>query len=158
MSGYGSLRKRMQPPPQPERDPSACVALGCPCRGSVSLEGGGFTCTAHSSVPADRWPMVTERLRDHLWLIEFIDTIAQMDRVIDKNAPSWRDFAQQFWTGTDDYCLPDDREGFVPYSNRMRGELLYRCGLMKNRPAPRLPQVPIGLRFGNAGGLVGGRP
>jgi hypothetical protein len=153
MSGYGSLRKRMQQTQQePERDPGACVALGCPCKGSVSMEGGGFTCTAHGAIPSDRWPMVSERLREHRWLIEFIDEMRKMDA----EHGDWRGFAVQFWT-EDQYAAPVAGENAIPYQLRMRGELMHRCGLLKNRPAPRLPKAPAVGRFGNAGGLLGSR-
>lgn len=156
MSGYGSLRKRNNEPQQPERDPAACWASNCPCKGSISLEGGHFVCTAHSAVPADQWPRVTEKLREHDWLIALIDDIARFDRNPRKDAPTWRDFATQFWQGTDDYCIPHPKENAGPYGNRLRGELLHRCGVLKTRPAPRLPAEPV-ARFGNAGGLLGRR-
>jgi hypothetical protein len=153
MSGYGSLRKRTHEAAHGDpAEETRCAASGCPCRGVVSLEGSRFLCTAHASIPADRWPMISERLRDHLWLIEFIGEMQKMDR----QHGNWRDFARQFWQGTDDFCIPAKGENEVPYQNRMRGELLHRCGLTAKRPEPRLPQERAG-KFGNAGGLLGSR-
>lgn len=152
MSGYGSLRKRTHEAAQePDRNDTGCAAHGCPCRGSVSTEGGRFTCSAHAAVPSDRWPFVTERLLEFSWLIGFIDEMQKMDR----QRGDWRAFATQFWKDSDEHCLPHERENAGPYQLRMRAELMYRCGITKNRPEPRLPQAPKG-RWGNAGGLAGG--
>lgn len=141
---YGNIKKRTQEAAQPvETIRQGCYASNCPCRGSISQEGGHFLCSAHAFIPADRWPGVTEKLRNHDWLIAFIDDIQRMDRM----SEDWRRFAVQFWTNQDEACLPDVEEQAIPYQNRMRGELLYRCGLLK-RPAVRLPQ-PITSR-GNA--------
>lgn len=139
---YGNIRKQTHEAAEPQRNPSACWASHCPCRGSVSLEGGHFTCSAHAAVPADQWPRVTEKLRDHDWLIAFTDDLARMDRAPEKDSPSWRDFATQFWQDQAPHCVPHPQEGALPYQLRMRDELMHRCGLAKNRPVPRLPQVP----------------
>lgn len=149
---YGSMRKQLASSAQPAAPAfsNRCHAEGCPCRGTISVEGGKFCCAAHAFVPADRWPGVSEKLRDHDWLIGFIDDIKKMRG----KCENWRTFAQMFWDGQDEFCLPHDRENFEPYENRMRGELLYRCGLSK-RPAVRLPQEVT--RRGNVGSLLGAR-
>lgn len=149
-----NFRKRNAEPQEPERDPSRCIANGCPCRGSVSHDGSRFMCSAHADVPADRWPMLSERLRDHVWLIEFTDEMQKMDR----QHGDWRGFALQFWANSDQECAPVEGENAIPYQLRMRSELMFRCGLMTKRPTPLLPQQqPAKGRFGNAGGLAGGR-
>lgn len=139
-NAFRELAKQRQQPEMPQRNPALCYADHCPCMGSVSLEGGHFTCTAHACVPADQWPRVTESLHTHRWLIALIDDLADVERRREKDGPGWREYATKFWTGTDDHCLPDAKEEMLPYQNRMRGELLWRCKLGK-RPAPRLPQV-----------------
>lgn len=151
MSGYGNLRKRQTEAPQESRDETRCAADHCPCRGTVSQEGGRFLCTAHSAVPSDRWPRLTEMLHSNRWLIGFIDEMQRMDHA----HGDWRGFASEFWKDSDPFCIPDPREYALPYQNRMRGELLFRCGLTKKRPEPRIPQVPTSR--GNAGRLVGAR-
>lgn len=152
MSGYGSIKQRTSEAAKPPEDPTKCYAQHCPCKASMSLEGGRFVCTAHAFAPSDQWPAITEKLNEFRWLIAFIDDIRLMDQTRLKNMPTWREFATHFWTGQDSYCIPHAEEEALPYQNRMRGELLYRCGQMK-RPAPRLPQ-PVKVR-GNAARYLG---
>jgi hypothetical protein len=142
---------KQRPPQEPDRNPVGCWASHCPCRGSVSLEGGKFLCSAHACVPSDKWPAVTEKLHQHSWLIELIDDIQRMDHERDAKLPDWRVYATKFWEGTDEHCIPDPKEDAIPYQNRLRGELLYRCGLAK-RPSPRLPQIP--KKRGNAASFL----
>lgn len=145
---YANVRRKMieQHAPEPE-NVGRCHALGCPGRGSVSVEGGKFCCAAHAFVVSDRWPAVTHALCDSKWLIEFIDEIKSMDRRLE----DWRGFAMQFWANQDEECAPHPKENFPPYESRMRAELLHRCGLQK-RPNVRLPK-PITKR-GNAAAAV----
>lgn len=124
-----------QKPKFEEQDPKQCAAHDCPCRASVNA-GGGWTCSAHAYVPADRWPSVTRGLRDNSWLSEFIDEMRKMDYL----HQDWRGFAMQFWENSDKSCQPDPREGAMPYQNRMRGELIFRAGGMSKRPQVRLPK------------------
>lgn len=131
---YGKVRQQIVEQKAPESD-LRCHAHGCPCRGTISLEGGKFCCAGHALIPSDKWQAATRSLNDHRWLIEFTDEIREMEFA----HQDWRGFSVQFWTNQDEYCIPDPLENAVPYRNRMRGELLHRCGLGK-RPAPRLPQ------------------
>jgi hypothetical protein len=145
MSGYGAIRKQMHEPAKAEAvDVSRCYANGCPCRASMSVEGGRWVCVAHAFAVPDRWPALTEKLREFSWLLEFIDELKVMERRLE----DWRGFAMQFWANSDTVCQPDPKENFTPYENRMRGELLYRVGQMK-RPTVRLPKPvkPGGFRF-----------
>ena len=141
---YGNVRQRMVEAPQPQNT-NKCEAYGCPCRGSISVEGSKFLCAGHAFIPADRWQAASTLFNDHIWLIEFVDEM----KLMDGRHQDWRGFATQFWAKDDDAQLmqPDPKENAVPYQNRMRGELLYRAGLMK-RPAIRLPRpVQPGGRF-----------
>jgi hypothetical protein len=124
-----------QKPKFEEKDPKKCAAYDCPCRACVNIDGG-WTCSAHGAVPADKWPSVTRGLRDHIWLSEFIDEMRKMDR----DNGDWRGFAMQFWANSDTTCQPHEKEAAIAYQNRMRGELLHRAGATKNRPQPRLPR------------------
>lgn len=145
---YGNIRQRTHEAATPPADEAGCSASGCPCRGSVSLDNGGrFLCSAHAFSFPDQWPRITEKLREHDWLIAFTDDIAKLNR----EHRDWRGFAVQFWSTEDAYCNPHERESAQAYGLRMRGELLYRCGLGK-RPAPRLPQQI--KRRGNAADLA----
>lgn len=134
---YADIRKRAQEAAQPAAPRFNCVASNCPCRGTISFDGGRWVCSAHAFSIPDQWPRITEKLNDHRWLIEFIDQIQAMNRAME----DWRAFSEQFWANQDEVCVPDEREEAVPYQNRMRGELLYRCGLSK-RPGVRLPKQP----------------
>jgi hypothetical protein len=137
---YGNIKQRTHDAAQPpQRSPLLCYADNCPCNGSTSSDGSRFLCSAHSCVPSEDWREVTEKLRNHGWLIAFTDDLLKVEKARKKNGPGWREYATEFWTGTDPACLPHERENMLPYQNRMRGELLYRCGLSK-RPAVRLPQ------------------
>lgn len=150
-----NIRRRVHEAAQPAvpepQGPGRCVANGCPCIGSVLVEGGRWCCTSHGFAASDNWPRITEGLNEHRWLLEFTAEVQKMHR----RHEDWRAFAIQFWEGQDDYCKPDPREGVIPYFNRMKGELDYRLGLCK-RPAPRLPQeAPVGRRrFGNVASKV----
>lgn len=146
---YGSLRQRTQEAAAaPAVDDRRCYAAGCPCTGSMSVEGGKWVCAIHSSVAMDAWPRLTEKVREHDWLVAFVDDIAKMNRAGD----DWRGFAAQFWSKQDEYCMPHAKETAASYGLRMRAEVLYRCGLSR-RPAVRLPQ-PIKVR-GNAAAALG---
>jgi hypothetical protein len=127
---------KQKPSQVEEKDPAQCEAHGCPCRASVSVEGGRFTCHAHSAVPVDRWQSVTHALRENSWLAEFIDEV----RTMESRHQNWRAFAMQFWANADLECQPQPGEGSVSYQNRMRGELMFRAGALSKRPQPRLIQ------------------
>jgi hypothetical protein len=147
MSGFGSLRKRAHEAAQSAEVVGRCAANGCPCRGSVSFDGGRWACTAHAFSFPDHWPRITEKLREHDWLVAFMDDVAGMDRA----GGDWRAFAAQFWANQDQHCMPDKVESAATYGYRMRGELLYRCGLGK-RPPVKHPK-PVKVR-GNAASFV----
>lgn len=139
---YGQIKRRTEAVHQPEAT-NACEASNCPCRGTVSMGGDKFFCSAHAFADAALWPRVTEKLRDHDWLVGFHDDIQRMDRA----SQNWRGFAEQFWANQEDgeILAPHKQENAQPYMNRMRGELLYRAGLCK-RASLRLPQPLKGRR------------
>lgn len=148
---FGNIRQRTHAAaaaPQEPEGPQMCVVNGCPCIATVNT--GPWTCSTHGFAGSEEWPRITEGLRNHDWLLAFTRDIQAMDR----KHEDWRGFAKQFWAGQDDYCMPDPKEGCIPYFNRMKGELDHRLGLCK-RPAPRLPQPPVkGRRFGNIASKV----
>lgn len=151
MSVFRELAKQRQAE-EPAEDTTRCHAEHCPCRATVNLSGGRWTCGAHAFAKVETWPLITERLREHAWLIGFIDDVQRIEQERNSKALDWRAYATKFWTGIDEHCLPDPKEDCIPYQNRMRGELLYRIGQTK-RPAPRLPQPP--KMRGNVGELLG---
>lgn len=150
MSGFGALRQRTQEAAAPVESAGRCYAHGCPCRGTVSMDGGRFFCSQHIFAESDHWPAITQKLCELSWLVGFIDEIARMDRM----HKDWRAFSEQFWSGQDDFCIPAKQETFALYSLRMRGELMHRCGLAA-RPKVREPKIPTSR--GNAAGFLARR-
>jgi hypothetical protein len=143
---YGNIKRKTQEAAEPVST-LRCYANNCPCIGSISVDGGRWCCPAHAFAISDEWPRITSKLREHDWLAAFISDVQRMDRLNE----DWRGFASQFWASQDPPCVPHAQENAIPYANRMRGELMWRCGLSK-RPQVRLPQ-PVKVR-GNAAGKV----
>lgn len=121
------------------QSPGSCTAYGCPCRGTVDLGSSGrFNCSWHAWAPQDRWQAITQGLREHQWLLDFIGEL-QHAFYRGKNG-DWLARAQQFFE-TDPYCQPtgSERLSFNRYVWRMREELSWRIGIRKERPEPREP-------------------
>lgn len=147
---FGNIRQKTQEPV--EQSNSSCHASNCPCRGTISFDGGRWMCYAHAFATPQDWPRITERLHEFGWLIQFTDDIKRMNESTINGQRDWREFAEKFWGGQDEQCMPHASEEATKYINRMKGELLWRCGLSK-RPAVRIPEPPK-KRFGNVGRLV----
>jgi hypothetical protein len=145
MSAFRELAKQRKQHEPEQTGPQMCQANHCPCIATVQIEGGRWCCSSHAFAVSDKWPAITEGLRNHDWLLGFIADIQRMDR----KTEDWRAFAEQFWDGQDDYCKPvagemvngkrTKCEHVIPYFNRMKRELDYRLGLCK-RPAPRITE------------------
>lgn len=129
---YNSIRKPKEE--EFQQDDTKCQAYGCPCRASMRLSSG-WTCFAHAYASPEDFQRVTTLLRENSWLGNFIDEIILMD----KAGTDWRGFSNQFWEN-DPHCKPHALENVNPYENRMRSELLFRCGQVSKRPEPRLPK------------------
>lgn len=129
-------------PKTPEVDVTRCPAYGCKLRATVSVGGSGFCCGVHAFAEPEDWQLITRRLSENDWLVEFIDELQAMEH----KHQNWRDFAMQFWVNSDAFCQPHPQEPAILYQNRMRGELLFRCGQLAKRPQVRLPKnvVPRG--------------
>lgn len=137
MSNYKSIKSKLAEQQQTnDVDVTRCEAYGCPCRATISVEGGRWTCVNHAFMVQDDWQNVTRKLNENKWLVDFI---GDMQRMAAKHE-DWRGFASMFWAGTDEHCMPDPKEADVPYQNRMRGELMWRAGAIAKRPAVRLPK------------------
>ena len=133
-----SFARSKKPAPAPQDDGpevTRCHAIGCPCRGTISLEGGRWHCNTHAfALPSD-WPRLTEGLRENDWLLQFIDML-----LVDPKKPpeDWRGIAVEFWAA-DPYGAPRDFETRRGYEYRMREELRWRLDGLKDgkRPEPR---------------------
>ena len=60
-----------------------CMAKDCPLRASVNL-GGGWLCSCHAFVSADRWPSITSKLRSKAASDARL-AIAALRKIIDQN-------------------------------------------------------------------------
>lgn len=135
---FTDVRKRLQEQktPEPERDPLRCVAHGCPCNGTVDIGNAGrFACSWHAWVQPERWPLITERLCEHRWLLDFIGDMQRMHIAGEK----WRDLAEQFFATEqrDLQPTPAERERVSWYVWRLRQHLAWLTGERKDKPQPR---------------------
>ena len=119
---------------EPTRDERNCAAYGCPCRATISLTGA-WMCISHAFAEPEDWQTITGKLKDLSWLLAFITDMQVMER----KHEDWRGFAQQFWKGIDDHCIPGPNESATVYQNRMRQELTHRIGQSAKRPQVRQP-------------------
>lgn len=142
MSNFAEIRQRTHEAAQPIADDFGCHADGCPCRGTIRVEGLRWTCSWHAFAKPSMWPQVTQKLREHDWLLNFISEVSRLDRVRPKGN-GWREYATKFWEGVDDHCIPHEKEDCGPYLNRMRAEIAHRCGITSKCPDPRIPSPPI---------------
>lgn len=133
MSGFKSFKSRE---PVIEADPRKCPANGCPMPASVDT-GGGFCCSAHSGADPKNWSRITEGLREHDWLRDFITDLQRNPRLVPNAA--WRSYALAFWEASDAFMVPRQAEGRELYLYRLHLELLHRVGARNARPEPLVP-------------------
>ncbi len=128
--------------PDAEHDasgPMSCKAHGCPCTATLDL-GGGWHCQWHAYCSPDQWQGLTQQLREHTWLLEFI-TDLQMRHRRGEGSKVLVALATTFWA-VDPYMAPtaEERQHWGRYLWRLREELAYRVGRRSERPEPREPQ------------------
>lgn len=126
-----------QPPADDDRpDPGACLAHGCPLRGSVDPGSSGrFMCAAHAWMPADKWQGITYALHQHRWMADHMRTLRADDM-----HTRWRAAADAFWRDAEPDMVPDPRENRDLYLYRLHLDLLYRVGGRLFKPGPMTPQ------------------
>lgn len=121
---------------QPGTDPTACAAHGCPLRGTIDLGGSGrYLCHGHAMVTMDRWPAVTDGIRQHDWMLRIIRDI----RAAGSQHTQWRKVAMLAWA-VEPEMVPDAQETQALYVARLVLDLEYRVGAREHKPAPQLPQ------------------
>jgi hypothetical protein len=117
-------------------DPGVCPAHGCPLQGSLDLSGSGrFLCSAHAGQEMSRWQGITQRIREHQWLI---------DHMVDLRRPAvqsrWRPLAEAFWRNSEPELMqPKAFECRETFLYRLHLELLHRVGARDERPEPMVP-------------------
>lgn len=116
-------------------DRPRCPANGCPFRPVVDPGlTGRMRCSVHAYAEPEDWPRLTERAQANQWLATFIGDIQRMAYRSQRGA--WVEYANEFWREADAHCMPCDAEkgNASAYQYRMFGELLWRCGVRKDRP------------------------
>lgn len=118
-----------------QRDPAACRAHGCPCRGTIDVGSTGrFVCSWHAWADGNTWPRLTEQLHAHRWLLDHVGELMRLDRA----GEPWLVVADSFWRNEPDMQpQPRERRAFALYVARLRAELAYRIGVRSTRPEAR---------------------
>ena len=63
-------------------DPTRCTAYGCPLRGSVDVGNTGrYQCHCHAHATIERWPAITQAIRQHDWMLRIIRDVKAATRV-----------------------------------------------------------------------------
>lgn len=130
----GSVQERDDHTPERPR----CPANGCPFRPVVDVGmTGKMRCTLHAYAEPEDWPRITEQAQRHEWLGQFIADVQKLANALTKRDTTWQQYAVEFWRGQDEHCAPSEAElrNVSAYLYRMFGELSWRCGVSKNRPA-----------------------
>lgn len=58
-----------------------CMANGCPLTGGISTVPDKWTCSFHFRSESDKWPMVTEAIRDSKDILGLIDGLRKIDEI-----------------------------------------------------------------------------
>lgn len=121
---------------EPERNPTACTAIGCPLPGSLDMGGGGrYVCHCHARAEPMQWPRVTHDIADHDWLLGLIADLRKPEQ-----ATGWRAYATAFWHEAEPDMVPHKDENRDLYLYRLHLDLEHRVGVRTGKPAPQLPQ------------------
>lgn len=117
-------------------DPTRCTAYGCPLRGSVDVGNTGrFQCHCHAHATIDRWPAITQAIRQHDWMLRIIrDVKAAGSRDL-----QWRKVAMLAWA-IEPEMVPHEQETQALYVARLLQDFEHRVGARATKPEPMLPQ------------------
>ncbi len=117
-------------------DPRSCGANGCPQLGSIDLGGSGrFLCACHAMVPSDRWPAVTQGIRDYGWMLDIIRNV----KAAGASDLQWRKVAMLGWS-VEPEMVPHAQETKALYVARLLQDFEHRVGARATKPQPLLPQ------------------
>ena len=121
---------------QPATDPGACTAHGCPLRGSVDVGNTGrYQCHCHAHATIDRWPAITQAIRQHDWMLRIIRDI----KAVGSRDLQWRKVAMLAWAVEPD-MIPDAQETQALYVARLLQDFEHRVGAREHKPGPQVRQ------------------
>ena len=117
-------------------DPTRCTAYGCPLRGSVDVGNTGrFQCHCHAHASIERWPAITQAIRQHDWMLRIIrDVKAAGSRDL-----QWRKVAMLAWA-VEPEMVPHTDESQALYVARLLQDFEYRVGAREHKPGPQVRQ------------------
>jgi hypothetical protein len=102
-----------------------CVANGCPLSGGISTILDKWTCSFHFRSEPDKWPMVTEAIRESRDILGLIDGLRKIDEISWVKDTSSKD-AMRPAQITLYQQLFDDRPELKPMDNEKRVHYEYR--------------------------------
>ena len=136
----------------PDQDKPRCAARDCPNQPSVNGEHG-HCCRYHGFAETNLWPMITEGLREHDWLIGLIRDLGKVSMY-----SGWRSYATQFWHEAEPAMVPAAGESREMYLYRLHLSLAHRVGARKEAPEVLKPAgSDMPKRRGNLGELLGAK-
>lgn len=117
-------------------DPTRCTAYGCPLRGSVDVGNTGrYQCHCHAHATIDRWPAITQAIRQHDWMLRIIRDI----KAVGSRDLQWRKVAMLAWAVEPD-MIPDAQETQALYVARLLQDFEHRVGAREHKPGPQVRQ------------------
>ena len=122
--------------PPRDVDPTACAAHGCPLRGSVDVGNTGrFQCHCHAHATIDRWPAITQAIRQHEWMLRIIRDV----KAAGSQHTQWRKVAMLAWA-VEPEMAPDANETQALYVARLLQDFEFRVGAREHKPGPQVRQ------------------
>ena len=117
-------------------DPTRCTAYGCPLRGSVDIGNTGrYQCHCHAHATIDRWPAITQAIRQHDWMLRIIRDV----KAAGSRDTQWRKVAMLAWA-IEPEMVPHEQETQALYVMRLLQDFEYRVGARERKPGPAIPQ------------------
>ncbi len=98
-----------------------CCANNCPLNGTISTVQDKWVCSFHFRADSEKWPMVTQAIRDNADLFGMLDDLRKISEVewsgSIKGNPPQREFYKQLF---------DDRPNLKPMDNENKSKYEYR--------------------------------
>ena len=117
-------------------DPTRCTAYGCPLRGSVDVGNTGrFQCHCHAHAGLERWPAITQAIRQHEWMLRIIRDV----KAAGSQHTQWRKVAMLAWA-VEPEMVPDADETQALYVARLLQDFEHRVGAREHKPGPQVRQ------------------